>query len=195
MRTLELEVMAGTDIKTACKEAVAKARKHHAPVHFDFNGQKIIAGPLDSPVLLAQQYHEQCQRAAEAYQNSDAGKERKRQDELRVKRQQAAIDMLVAALPGIVGNETALMEWCKQYAEAGDLIGVDCRAGEVRPILLTKWADSAHVGASPEWIAASPTRMAEYIVGQVINMLGIGMSAHPMTITFVERYWETTNPE
>ena len=190
MQTLELDVMAGTDIKTACKEAVAKAKKHHIPVHFDFNGQKMIAGPLDSPSALAMQYHEQCQRAAEAYQNSDAGKERKRQDELRVKKQQAAIDMLVAALPGIVGNETALMEWCKQYAEAGDLIGVDCRAGEVRPILLTKWADGAHVGEAPDWIKDSQKRMAEYIVGQVIDMLGRGMSAHPMTITFVERYWD-----
>lgn len=192
---LELEVMVGTDINTACKEAVAKARRHHAPVHFDFNGKKMIAGPLDSPVLLAQQYYDQCQRAAEAYAQSEEGQIRKRLDEARVKQQQAVVDRLVERLPEIVNDTTALMTWCEHYTEAGDLVGVDHHGDTVRQCLLSQWKENAHVGQKCEWICEESIRIAEYTIGQVINVLGHGYPAHPITPTFVGWYRDQVSKE
>ena len=50
------------------------------------------------------------------------------------------------------------------------------------------YAENEHVGEKPEWFNTRP-RMAHYIVGQALNCLRIGMGPHPITGSFVDKYF------
>lgn len=188
--TIELVPHAGTDIRKICRQMVNLATKRLATVKAKFNDIELFAGPGVTEDSLVARYWDESHSRAEAHRNSPEGKAAKAEMDAKIQHAQGEMAKLVESLPSVLGDESALMDWCSSYAEHGDWTGVDCQGAFVMCQLESFACCNEHVGASPEWLQEQPTRMAKYIVGQVINCLRTGMPAHPMTITFVERYRE-----
>ena len=189
---ITLDIHAGADIADVCQHMADIANRERAPVKVKFNDIELVATPGVGATFLLAQYWAESQAKSEAYKNSPKGKTTKAEMDAKIQHAREEMARLVESLPSVLSDESALMEWCASYAEHGDWTGVDCQGAYVMCQLESFACCNEHVGASPEWLQEQSTRMAKYIVGQVINCLRSGMPAHPMTITFVERYREST---
>lgn len=187
--TIELDVYAGADIGNACRQMVAIANRRQKTVKAKFNDIELVAEPGVTGESLIEKHRSDVEKRSEEYRNSPKGKAAKAEMDARITFAQERMWKLIERLP-FIENESALMDWCAEYADHGDMIGVDRQSDLVIRMLERFAGRNEHVGATPEWLQEQPTRMAKYIVGQVINCLAAGMPAHPMTISFVEQYRE-----
>jgi uncharacterized membrane protein YkgB len=104
---------------------------------------------------------------------------------------QMRVDLLLKRLP-FVSLEADWMHWIREFAKAADDVGVTFNRHELAEYLTSNgWVADARVSDDPEdraFLQVNRTAMAEYIMGQVIVCLNMGMCPHPITITFVEKY-------
>lgn len=183
------EPSAGSHISTACKDAVMLAQRMRQPVQFTFNGMPVTVSTEDTAASAERRWHKDQSDAAEAYRNSPAGKAAAAQDELDRHRHQCEIDNLMTMLPGVVSDRNALMLWAARFAEVSDNVGMKWDMESVAQVLTSAgYKRNHHVGDSPDSFNRRQ-KMAEYIVGQVLECIASGMGPHPITVTFVEKYF------
>lgn len=189
MQTLEYSPLAGTSIRKACDEAVAMAKAHGSNVEFDFNSSKVIAAPHSKPERLQEGWQRSMERQAEAYRNSPQGKAAAEKRTADIIRKQRSLNTSLDVLADIIADHDKLMIWLKGVAEDADDIAVTLpKERMIEQLEAAGFVENEHVGEKPEWFN-SRTRMAHYIVGQALNCLRRGMGPHPVTGSFVERYF------
>lgn len=82
-----------------------------------------------------------------------------------------------------------IMSWLCGFTDAANYAGVRFDIPEVlRQFRDAGFEANTHVGQPPEAFN-NRTMMGTYIIGQSMNCLEHGMAPHPMTITFVDRYF------
>jgi len=189
MQTLEYSPSAGTHIGLACKEAVAMAINENAKVKFSFNGVELLARPQHSPADLQAEWDAISNQRAEDYRNSPQGKAAAKRRTEEILRKQRSLNTSLDVLADIIGDHDKLMIWLKGVAEDADDIAVTLpKERMIEQLEAAGFVENEHVGEKPEWFNSRP-RMAHYIVGQALNCLRRGMGPHPVTGSFVERYF------
>lgn len=187
---LTYDPLAGTHIARACREAVAMAITQNQPVEFDFNGVSILAEPSSDPVDLEDQFNAKMEARVQAYRESTDGIAEAQKRVSEVERKQQSINSALSALKDIVNDHDKLMLWLKSFAENADDIGVRFDKAKLADEFISAgFCENEHVGQKPDWFSTRP-RMAHYIVGQAINCLRHGMGPHPVTASFVEKYFQ-----
>jgi hypothetical protein len=190
MKTLKYEPLGGETIQFACAIAVEKAVKENVYVEFEFNGHNISVNPQSDPKQLASDYMADCQRKHEDYKASPKGILEKQLRDAEVKKNQQNIDSLIAEIADSALTMDDLMQWLKQFSISADFIGVNVPL-KYAILGLEKhgFKSNDHVGQSPEWFSTRE-RMGQYIAGQAISCMENKMPPHPMTQSFVEKYFK-----
>lgn len=189
MQTLEYSPSAGTHIGFACKEAVAMAMNQKAEVKFSFNGIALEATPESSPPALESEWSAKQEQAAKDYRESPQGIAAAKKRTADIIRKQRSLNTSLEVLADIIADNDKLMIWLKGVAEDADDIGVTLpKERMIEQLEAAGFVENEHVGEKPEWFNSRP-RMAHYIVGQALNCLRRGMGPHPVTGSFVERYF------
>lgn len=181
----------GERIEHACHEATRLARQHNALCRFDFNDVRLIAAPKKSPGTLLWEWEWTNKRERSAYRNSAKGREDARRRAAEIVSRQAKVTFLINDLPNACSaGLDKVMFWLSAFTEVADDIGVTWDHAYVKALLEgAGYKENAHVGRKPHEFTARQI-MGEYIVGQAINCMGIGMPPHPVTLGFVEKYFE-----
>lgn len=199
----------GAIIDRACSEAVARSVEKMTMVELEFNGIEMVATSGSSPSMLKKKWSAKMHQACKAYQESPGGIKAKQDRDAEATKCQDSVTALIRSLPGILAikdgdlpdgatRDDALMGWLTTLTIDGGHIGVDWNAaaglrGGGKELVAVRlqaagFRENEHVGEKPEWFNSRP-RMAQYIVGQVINMLRHGMDPHPVTERFIEQYF------
>ncbi len=192
MNALTFEPSPGTHISHACKEAVAMAINKNSDVEFDFNGIKVTATPQSSPASLEADWDAKMAAEAKAYRESEryTAEQQRRAEE--VKTNQQTVDRFMEEIELVLAtcSRDSLMEWLKPFVGASDDVEVKFDHKKLADLLEHfGYLENAHVGTPPE---AFTTRklIGEYILGQVVNCLRSGMPPHPITNSFIEKYFK-----
>lgn len=200
MKTMTYEPSAGTRIEHACDEAVKLAKRSGATVRFKFNDVELKATPDLKPDEIVDDWRRESARLSEEYRNSPEGRAEAARRAAEIVSKQDAVTAAIRSLPGLVENNNMdhLMGWLHSFVEHADDIGVDMNAAanlnggghEWIAILFESkgYKENHHVGQSPEWFNTRE-RMGQYIIGQAINCLRRGMPPHPITQSFVAKYY------
>lgn len=139
------------------------------------------------------QWDERNEASRRRYRDSPQGKAEADRRVKEILRKQRSINDSRDTLAFIADDQDKLMFWLKSFAYDADDIGVQFSKDRLAEQLeAAGYAENEHVGEKPEWFNTRP-RMAHYIVGQAINCLRIGMCPHPITGSFVDKYF--TLPE
>ena len=165
------------------------AMNQKAKVKFSFNGIELEATPESSPPALENEWSAKQEQAAKEYRESPKGiaAAKKRTEE--IIRKQRSLNTSLDALSDIIADHDKLMIWLKGVAEDADDIGVQFSKDRLAAQLeAAGFVENEHVGEKPGWFNSRP-RMAHYIVGQALNCLRRGMGPHPVTGSFVDRYF------
>jgi hypothetical protein len=190
MRTLHFHVSGGTHITSACEKATAMAKQNRAMVRFNFNETALFATPKKSPVTIEWEFQQATDRAGYRYRHSKAGRDFEAFLARQLAEHQAKIQSLITVLPlAIVGGMDSLMTWVKKFTPAADYEGVFYPSYWIREQLETAGYESGkHVGQKPEWFTTRQ-RVGEWILGQVLSSLEMGMPPHPVAVSFCEKYF------
>lgn len=196
--TLVLDVSAGKSISSAAKIASTYANYLLARVSFSFNGIDIVARPHSHYTTLTRFYNDEFDRRAEEYRNSDEYSERLAKRKVEVAEKQVKVDALILELPNIILDEAKMMDWAYSLADVADDIEVKLDYAALSQVLQAGgWVANAKTStgmseleeaALKEELQHNKTSMAQYIMGQVIACLDMGMPPHPITCKFVGDY-------
>lgn len=190
MKTVTYDPHAGSHIANACQEAVAMAIRGKQKVKFSFNGVELIATPDSDPAKLEVEFIEKLEADSKTHRESPKGIAEAEGRTAEILRKQRSVNTSLAVLKDIVGDHDKLMLWLKSFTEDADDIGVQFTKARLADELeAAGYAENEHVGQKPEWFCTRK-RMTHYIVGQAINCLRIGMPPHPVTASFVEKYFK-----
>lgn len=189
MKTMEIEPGCGTHISFACEEAVRMSRRHHCRVEFTFNGIRIYATPKRCAASLEWDWTIANDREVWKYRNSDEGRRIAKRRRDNIVSTQAVIDQLMDGIDEALGNGlTGTMFWLRKFAHHADLTGLEYSLEFVIGKLeAAGYQRNAHVGRK-ESDFEDPQLCGEYICGQAIDVMYHGMSPHPMTVDFVNKY-------
>lgn len=180
----------GEHINTACGEATRIARKNGLPVTFDFNGIKLTATPDRTAMDIVADYDRETERRAEEYRNSKEGRLEAARRKKRIRELGTKADKLLSEIDKVLGSKSLyeVMDWLKEFVPVADDISVtfDKKALAAK-FEAAGFMENEGVGRKPEWFVTRE-RMGRYIVGQAISMLKAGMSPHPITVSFVDKY-------
>lgn len=183
------EPSAGSHISTACKDAVALAQRMRQPIGFTFNGVPVTVSTEDTAASAERRWSKDCDDRAEAYRNSPAGKAAAENQERSRQRHQREADVLIQMMPGVAKDRDALLLWVASFTEAVDHVGVkwDMRA-VAKALTDAGYKRNHHIGDKPDSFN-NRAKTAEYIIGQMLDCIEMGMGPHPITATFVEKYF------
>ena len=186
---LQYSPSAGTHIRYACQEAIALAGNRNRPVHFSFNGTRMKVHKRLPLQHVLRQWDERTEASRRRYRNSPKGKAAAEKRNTEILRKQRSLNTSLDVLADIIADQDKLMLWLKSFAQDADDIGVTFSKERLAAQLeAAGYAENEHVGEKPEWFNTRP-RMAHYIVGQALNCLRIGMGPHPITGSFVDKYF------
>lgn len=178
----------GTHIENATKEALALAMAVDRPVSFTFNGVAVLATPNDSAPAILKRWRDDMDASAKAYRESPAGKAEVARTERAKSGHQGRVNKLLSSLDSIVSDGDALMDWIAMYAVSADYFGVDASLDRVRQAIESAgYKRNAHVGRKPAFFNNRKV-MREYVAGQVLECLAVGMGPHPIVTKFVDEY-------
>lgn len=191
MKPLIYEPLGGERIEHACHEATRLAKEHRRLCRFSFNDVTLMAAPKKSAYTLEWEWTWTLERERSAYRNSKKGQEAERQRVAEVSAMQIQSDFLIKDLPNACqGGLDKVMLWLSAFAEVADRIGVTFDTDWIIALLESAgFRENAHVGRHPSAFN-NRKMMGHYIVGQAINCMRQGMPPHPMTLTFVEKYFK-----
>lgn len=188
---LTIQADFGHHIKEVIKKAIDLAKAEKQMVRFTFNDVDICVTETDTVDEVYKAWDDQLAEWHREYELSPQGIAAAKALKDKVSAYQADVDRLTFTLPEVLreNKDAALMEWCRDFAEKGDLVGVKIDHEKV-------YQTFKRVGYEANWGVGKPKdffmirpNMARYIVGQVMTFLSREMNPHPMTITFVERYF------
>ena len=120
--------LAGTSIDVAAAEAIAKAKKQRCPVHFNFNGVKLVATPKKSVTTIVWEFHQIINQQADKYHHSKAANKR----QATIKEGQQQIDAAFMALPAILAEAepdrlAGTVRWLRDNQSAMDDCAIEYR--------------------------------------------------------------------
>ena len=181
---------AGTYIKYACAEAIALAKKTNRIVETSFNGVKMRINKRHPLKHVLNQWDERLHASCRRYNESPAAKIAKEKRYLEVVAKQAKIDIAMGNLGDAIDDLDKLMEWLKPVVENADDSGVNFSTDVLLERLESAgYVKGEYVGNPPEWFNTR-SRIGRYIIGQVLDCLHKGMPPHPMTSSFIDKYFE-----
>lgn len=185
----------GMHIRDACREAVSFAQEAGESQTFTFNDISVTAYPDSDPDALVSAFSAKQEADYKAWQESPEGKKQAEDRRLELICKQATHEALVADLPNVLAERRdALMRWLSSYAEVADDIGVAKNFPVVVEALQGAGYKNNEATGLPREEYAKPAIMAAYIAGQALACMIKGMPPHPMTMTFVERYFKLPTP-
>jgi hypothetical protein len=189
MKTLRYHVSGGTHISGACAKACSMARREKAMVRFDFNDTQLFATPKKSPVTIEWEFEQATDRARSKWLNSEACKRQMAERALQLVHMNAEMAALLIGLPKALASMDSTMHWLNDYARLADDVGVSHDGERVSKALIEAgYQPGAHVGRSPNFFSTRKV-MGEYIIGQALNCMAMGMPPHPITQSFCEKYF------
>jgi hypothetical protein len=191
MSTMTIEISPGERIENACKQAVATAIKKNSDVSFDFNGISITATPQSSPASLLSEWNAQMEASRKAYRKSPeyAAEQECRAEQ--VKTGQNVVNRFMVGIEQVLATCSTddLLKYFTPFVEAADDVDVIFDHSKLADLLERYgYKDNMHVGKPKEAFDDKET-MAQYILGQVVNCLRSGMPPHPITNSFIEKYF------
>lgn len=148
----------------------------------------MLVKPGDTSDAVHSAWRKETDRLHDEYVNSDGYKQSQKEMRQRIANAQAKIDELIPQLPDILagGNVGMLLEWLSTYTENADYVGVEKHLDKIIAQLeQAGYVKGAHVGKKDNWDSQSS---AEYIVGQAIGCMNMGMGPHSVLIPFVEKW-------
>lgn len=165
------------------------AMNQKVTVKFSFNGIELEATPESSPPALESEWSAKQEQAAKDYRESPQGIAAAKKRTNDIIRKQRSLNTSLDVLADIIADQDKLMLWLKSFAQDADDIGVQFSKDRLSAQLeAAGYSENEHVGEKPEWFNTRP-RMAHYIVGQALNCLRISMGPHPITGSFVDKYF------
>lgn len=181
---------AGTHINRACAEACEIAKKTGEYVSFDFNQIILTATPETDAVSLSKEYDRVSDERRQSYLESPEGKAAAEKRAAEIVEKIGKVDALVSKLSGIlkIGDVGNLMDWLESFTPAADDIAVKIDHARLAEMMEAGgYIENDGCGNPPEWFNTQE-RMGCYIVGQAIACLRRGMSPHPVTLGFIEKW-------
>lgn len=191
MKTITYDPLAGTHIKDACGEAVSIAIKKDARVTFSFNGVNLTASPDTSRSELERQFSSEMERVRKEWEASPECAVEKKKRNTDIERRQRETDHFMDGIERVVATCSLddVMDCLRPFVQNADHIGVKFDKGKLANIFKgAGYKNNMHVGLPPEAFNARKI-MGEYILGQVVNCLESGMPPHPVTLSFIEKYF------
>jgi hypothetical protein len=192
MSALTFEPSPGTHIKEACKKAAAMAINKSSTVEFEFNGIKVTATPQSSPASLELAWESQMEADRKARKESpEYAAEQQRRAET-VKTSQNVVNCFMDGIEHVLAtcSTNDILKYVQPFVGAADDVAVTFdKTGLADLLEQYGYKDNMHVG-KPQWAFDDKETMAQYILGQVVNCLRRGMSPHPITISFIEKYFK-----
>lgn len=191
MNAIIFKPLLGTHIREACKEAAALAINKNSDVEFEFNGIKVIATPKSSPASLEADWNSQMEASRKAYKESpEYAAEQQRRAEA-VKTSQNVVNCFMDGIEQVLVTCSTddILKYVQPFVGASDDVDVSFDKAKLADLLEQYgYKDSMHVGKPKEAFDDKET-MAQYILGQVVTCLRSGMPPHPITNSFIEKYF------
>ena len=179
----------GQHINDAVRRAVAMAGEHKRRVSFAFNDVSMTVDPDDTEDDVLARWEADNTARAEAYRISPAGIAAAAAMAERIAQAQRDHDRLMAELPGIVDNEAALIQWCVDFGQAADWIGVSGRdyPKAIGLMEAAGWKAGDCVGWDKKYFV-HPRIIARWVIGQAMARMAEGVPPLGITAKFAETY-------
>lgn len=192
MNTLTFDPSPGTHIREACKEAAAMAINKNSAVEFEFNGITVTATPQSSPASIEADWNSKMEADSKAYRESPeyAAAQQRRAEQ--VKTSQNVVNCFIDGIEQVLATCSTddILKYFKPFVEAADDVDVKFDKSKLSDLLEQYgYKDGMHVGKPQEDFNDKET-MAQYILGQVVSCLRRGMPPHPITNSFIEKYFK-----
>lgn len=183
---MSFQTRAGEQIDRTVTRALEYAKTNNERVKFDFNGVSVVVLATDTVSSIVNKWSADLDAIAIAYNNSPEGKRAAAETLLRKKAGQTKLDRLMKELTHCCKNIDTLVKWC---VELSDVVRIDT---EWNPGLIRQTIEAAgyernkHVGQPPEAFDGNLQMLKEYIVGQSIDALYMGLPPHQVIHKFAE---------
>lgn len=180
----------GEHISKSAANGLELSRERGSPVEIIFNDIRLV---VDYHSHTADQVVEMYDRTSakrhEEWKASPAGIAYALEEDQRRLEHQTNHDRLMSQLIDVAGDEERLMSWLSAYSDAADHVGVENKDFQLVWSILEVhgYVNNDCVGFDKSEFE-NPRVMARWIAGQAINCMQKGMSPHPMTAQFVEKY-------
>ncbi len=167
------------------------AIKQNCDVEFEFNGIKVTATPQSSPARLEADWDTKMAAEAKAYRESAAyAAEQERRTE-QVKTSQNVVNCFMDGIEQVLAtcSMNDILKYFIPFVNAADDCEVKFDHTKLADILEHfGYKDGMHVGKPQEAFNDKET-MAQYILGQAVSCLRRGIPPHPITNSFIEKYF------
>lgn len=164
----------------------------NSDVEFEFNGIKVTATPQSSPASLEEDWNAKMEAEAKAYRESTKYAEEEKRRAEAVKTSQNVVDCFMDGIEQVLATCSTddILKYFTPFVNAADDIAVTFDKSSLADLLEQYgYIDNMHVGKPSQEFDDKET-MAQYILGQVVNCLRSGMPPHPITNSFIEKYFK-----
>lgn len=186
---MSIVIEPGTHISRAATDATRKARRTGKVIRFKFNDVRLFAAPKKSEITILWEFEQDTTRAVSNWRESKAGRLAELNRNNQIIERQKIVDALLEQFDGVAQmGLDHVVTWCARLASAADDICVQLDTERTAALLESAgYKDSAHVG---DQIVCQTNRKicGEYIIGQAINCLRHGLSPHPITVDWLEKF-------
>lgn len=197
---IQIEITAGTHIKSACDTAISTAKLQGREVAFDFNGIKITATPESSSRELENYFHSECDARQKAYASSPEGIAAKEKCAAEIVQKQSDVDGYTKSLPVVLAsnNLAAVVGWLRMFADVADDVAVKINHRRIYRIFeKSGFIANDYVGSNQYlnerfFSFNRKNRLGRYLIGQAMSCLKSKMPPHPgLTEKFCAEYFTT----
>lgn len=183
---MSFHTRAGEEITQTCQRAIDYANEHNERVDFNFNDVLVTVRPGDSVGYIVDKWFEDYEVKAVAYRNSPEGQASALANLLRKEEAQKKTDHLIYTMRDACKNIDTLVKW---LVELSDVLHTDT-IWDPQQIAITlekvyKYERNKHVGQPKEFFD-DPQMIKEYIIGQSIECLYMGLPPHQIIHKFAE---------
>lgn len=195
MNTIPYLSIPGTSIDIAASESHLLARQTGRRVRFNFNGVALEATPKKSWLTILWEFEVITGQRSEAWRLSRKGQTHEAIWRDRARRLQSDCDTLIASLDAVLSRNDLgqTMAWIRAFQNPADHTAVHFdRAAVADTFERHGFSENQHVG-QPCGFFNTRKHLAEYIVGQTIACLRIGMGPHQVTHKFIDDYFALPN--
>lgn len=183
--TLTYEPMTGSRVEACIAECVSMACGTRLPVEMNgFNGVDMTIAPGSSVDTCVSQWHRLFLAKSDAYRNSQEGKV----DAEYAKSAQLNTMLLVEMFDDASKSLDTLVAWAGEFSKHANHVAVKFdKDGLARRLENLGYRENAYVKDVYKPMFTK-RMMGEYIIGQVIICLKMGMPPHQITAKFADYY-------
>lgn len=195
MNPIPYQAIPGTSIEFAASETHLLARQTGRRVRFNFNGVVLEATPKKSRLTILWEFEVITGQRSEAWRLSRKGQTHEAIRRDRARRLQSDCDTLIASLDEVLSRNDLgqTMAWIRAFQNPADRTEVHFDHAAVADTFERHgFSENQHVGQPREFFNTRKN-LGEYIVGQTIACLRIGMGPHQVTHKFIDDYFALPN--